>query len=94
MKLRATFQENAKVGKAYRVDFKLMDANKIILLKGREQINPRTGEWLGLQGMKHKHLSKKLRGVDLVVIEVDKWKKMSDEDQYAYLYTLSRALEG
>lgn len=89
--MRATFQENTKVGKSFRVDFRLLDVNKVILLKGKDQINPRTNEWLGLQGMKHKFLAKRLKGVELVVIEVEKWRQnMSTEEQYQYLYELSR----
>ena len=88
--MRATFQENPKVAKAFRVDFKLPDVDKVIILKGKDQVNPRTGEWLGLYGMKIKFLSKRLRGVELVIIDVEKWKGMTEEDQYSYLYQLSR----
>ena len=90
LKLRATFQENTKVNKSYRVDFKLTDVNKVILLKGRDQVNPRSQEWYGIQGIKHKFLSKRLSGWELVVVEADKWKQMSEEDQYTFLYQLSR----
>jgi hypothetical protein len=61
LKLRATFQENTRIGKAYRVDFKLLDVNKVILLKGNEQVNTKTSEWFGLQGLKHKYLASKMR---------------------------------
>lgn len=40
--------------------------------------------------MKHKFLSKRLKGVELVVIEGEKWKQMDEEDQYTFLYQLSR----
>jgi len=80
LKLRATFQENAKVSKAFRVDFKLIDVDKVILLKGKEQINAKTNEWLGLYSMKHKFLSRRLKGVELVIIDVERWKQMDEED--------------
>lgn len=90
LKLRTTFQENTKVSKAFRVDFKLLDVDKVILLKGQDQINPRTNEWQGLYSMKHKFLSKRLKGMELVIIEVERWKQLEEQDQYAYLYQLSR----
>ncbi len=40
--------------------------------------------------MKHRFLSKKLKNMDLLVIDVDKWVKRSDDDQYQFLYNLSR----
>ena len=80
LKLRVTFQENAKAGKAYRVDFKLLDVNKAILLRGKEQVNSKSNEWLGLYGMKHKFLNSKLRGDNLIVIHIEKWKEMSERD--------------
>ena len=40
--------------------------------------------------MKHKFLSKRLKGIELVIIDVERWKKMEEEDQYAFLYNLSR----
>lgn len=90
LKLRATFQENTKVSKSFRVDFKLLDVDKVILLKGNDQVNPRTGELLGLYSMKHKFLSRRLKGIELVIIDVERWKNMEEEDQYAFLYNLSR----
>ena len=90
LKLRATFQENTKVSKTFRVDFKLLDVDKVILLKGKEQMNSRTGEWLGLYSMKHKFLSKRLKGLELVIIDVERWKQLDEEEQYAFLYQLSR----
>ena len=90
LKLRATFQENIKVSKAFRVDFKLLDVDKVILLKGKDQVNPRTGEWQGLYSMKHKFLSKRLKGIDLVIIEVERWKELDEEQQFSFLYQLSR----
>lgn len=90
LKLRATFQENTKVSKSFRVDFKLLDVDKVILLKGNDQVNPRTSELLGLYSMKYKFLSRRLKGIELVVIDVERWKQMEEEDQYAYLYNLSR----
>jgi hypothetical protein len=80
LKLRATFQENAKVAKAFRVDFKLLDVDKVILLKGKEQINPKTNEWLGLYSMKYKFLSRRLKGMELVIVDVERWKQMDEED--------------
>lgn len=91
LKLRTTFQENTKVGKTFRVDFRLTDVDKLIVLKGADQVNPRTNEWLGLQGFKHKFLSRRLKGYDLVVIEVEQWKQMSEQDQYSFLYQLARS---
>ena len=93
LKLRATFQENTKVSKSFRVDFRLLDVDKVILLKGKEQVNPKTNEWLGLYSMKHKFLSRRLKGIELAIIDVEKWKHMEEEDQYAYLYNLSRFKE-
>jgi hypothetical protein len=93
LKLRATFQENAKVGKAYRVDLKLPNVDKVVILKGPEQINPRTNEWLGLQGMKHKYLTQRLKGYELITIEVDQWKQISEGDKLEFLYSLSRTKE-
>jgi hypothetical protein len=70
LRLRATFQENTKVSKSFRVDFKLLDVDKVILLKGNDQINQKTGELLGLYSMKHKFLSRRLKGIELVIIDV------------------------
>jgi hypothetical protein len=36
--------------------------------------------------MKHKFLSRKLRSSELVFIDVDKWKNLSEPDQYNFLY--------
>jgi len=36
LKLRTSFQENVKVSKAFRVDFKLLDVEKVIVLKGKD----------------------------------------------------------
>ena len=44
--------------------------------------------------MKHKFLSKRLKGTELVIIEVEKWKQMEEGEQYAFLYQLSRFKEG
>ncbi len=74
------------MGKTFRADFRLMDVDKLLVLKGADQVNPRTGEWLGLQGFKHKVLSRRLKGYDLVIIEIEQWKQMSEQDQYAFLY--------
>ena len=90
LKLRATFQENVKVSKAFRVDFKLLDVDKVILLKGKDQVNPRTGEWQGLFSMKHKFLSKRLKGMELVIIDIERWKQLDEEEQFSFLYQLSR----
>ena len=79
-----------KVSKAFRVDFKLLDVEKVIVLKGKDQINSKSNEWLGLYGMKHRFLSKKLRGIELVMVDVEKWKAMKEEEQYNFLYQLSR----
>lgn len=57
-----------------------MDVDKVILLKGKEQINSKTNEWLGLYSMKHKFLSRRLKGVELVIIDVERWKQMDEED--------------
>jgi len=91
LKLRSTFQENAKMSKSFRVDFKLADVSKVVLVKGAEQVNPRTGEWLGFPGIKHKFLQSRLTGWELLVIDADKWKETSEEQQYAFLFELSRA---
>jgi hypothetical protein len=91
LKLRATFQENTRVARAFRVDFKLEDVSKVILIKGKDQLNTKTSEWLGLHGMKHKYLSRRLRGLELVVIDADKWSNMQESEQYEYLYDLSRS---
>jgi hypothetical protein len=91
LKLRTTFHENVKVSKSYRVDFKLVDIDKIIVLKGEEQMNTKSNEWLGLYSMKHRFLSKKLKGTEVILIDTDKWKKMKEEDQYEFLYQLSRS---
>jgi hypothetical protein len=56
LKLRATFHENVKVSKSYRVDFKLVDIDKVIVLKGQDQMNSKSNEWLGLYSMKHRFL--------------------------------------
>jgi len=56
LKLRTTFHENVKVSKSYRVDFKLADIDKVIVLKGQDQMNTKSNEWLGLYSMKNKFL--------------------------------------
>jgi hypothetical protein len=56
LKLRATFHENVKVSKSYRVDFKLVDIDKVIVLKGVDQMNAKSNEWLGLYSMKNRFL--------------------------------------
>lgn len=91
LKLRTTFNENVKVSKSYRVDFKLADIDKVIVLKGTDQINSKSSEWLGLYSMKHKFLTKRLRGTEVILIDVDKWKKMTENEQYSFLYQLSRS---
>jgi hypothetical protein len=50
------------------------------MLKGSTQVNRKTGEWLGISGFKHKFLNKSLPGWELVVIDVEKWKSMPEED--------------
>lgn len=75
-----------KVSKAFRVDFKLTDIDKVIMLKGQEQMNTKSNEWLGLYALKHKFLARKLRGTELILIDVEKWKNMKEEDQYNFLY--------
>lgn len=52
------------------------------MLKGNEQLNNKTGDWTGLYGMKYKFLEKRIKGYELVIIDVQKWQKMSEEDQY------------
>ena len=56
LKLRTTFHENIKVSKSYRVDFKITYLNKVIVLKGQDQMNIKSNEWLGLYSMKVKFL--------------------------------------
>jgi hypothetical protein len=58
----------------------------VILIKGNQQVNTRNGEWLGLHGQKFKFLSGRSNDYELIVIEVDKWVKMSEEEKYTYLY--------
>ena len=41
--------------------------------------------------MKHKFLSKKLRGTEVTLIDVEKWRNMKDDEQYSFLYQLSRS---
>jgi hypothetical protein len=91
LKLRTTFHENVKVGKSYRVDFKLVDLDKVIVLKGDDQMNTKSNEWLGLYSMKQSFLSRKLKGTEVILIDIEKWKKMSEEEQYGFLYQLSRS---
>jgi hypothetical protein len=45
-----------KVSKSYRVDFKLVDIDKVIVLKGVDQMNAKSNEWLGLYSMKNRFL--------------------------------------
>jgi hypothetical protein len=40
--------------------------------------------------MKHKFLSKRLKGMELIIIEVERWKQLDEREQYAFLYQLSR----
>ena len=90
LKLRATFQENSKVNKTFRVDFKLPEVDKVIMLKGKEHVNARTGELYGIPGLKQRFLNRRLPGWELVVIDVEKWKALSEEEQLTYLYQLTR----
>lgn len=43
-------------------------------------INPKTGEMVGLYGLKHNFLSNKSRDFEVSVIEVDKWKEKNAEE--------------
>eukprot|EP00347_Sterkiella_histriomuscorum_P017948 403347370 len=91
LKLRVTFQENAKINKSYRVDFKLNDVNKFIILKGPDMINQKNNELLGIQSLKFKHLQSKVKDHTAMIIDTEKWKNMSDDQQYEYLFALSRS---
>jgi len=39
-------------------------------------MNAKSNDWLGLYSMKNKFLSKKLKGTEVSIIDVEKWKKM------------------
>jgi|LauGreDrversion4_2_1035121.scaffolds.fasta_scaffold274629_2 hypothetical protein len=56
-------------------------------------MNAKSNDWLGLYSMKNKFLSKKLKGTEVSIIDVEKWKKMKEDDQYNFLYQLSRSSE-
>ena len=43
-------------------------------------MNIKSNEWLGLYSMKHRFLSKKLKGTDVIYVDVEKWKKMKEEE--------------
>jgi hypothetical protein len=64
------------------------------LLKGPEQINQRTNEYLGLYGMKFKFLAEHVKDLELHVIDVEKWKSMNEYDQLTQLYTISKVPQG
>jgi len=40
--------------------------------------------------MKNKFLSTRVKGLGVVIIDVDEWKNKSEEDQYALLFEISR----
>ena len=64
------------------------------MLKGDDQLNSKTGEWTGLYGMKYKFLERRIKGYELVLVDVQKWQKMSEQDQYAQLYNVAKVKVG
>jgi len=63
------------------------------MLKNQQMTNPRTGDWLGLFGVKRKFLQSKARERELAVVDVDKYKAKTPEEQLAFLYNLTRFRE-
>ena len=56
-------------------------------------MNPRTTEWLGLHGMKHKYLAHRLKGYELITLDVEQWKQFGETEKLEFLYELSRTKE-
>lgn len=61
-----------------------------MIIKGSQHVNPKTGDWLGLYAMKFKFLENRVKNQELVLIDTNKWQKMSEADQYAMLYSLQK----
>ena len=97
--MRVSFQENtaAVADISYFVDFKMTEGNKgaVILLKGEKNTNVSTGNLLGIAGVKTRFLEN-LTAVsgspqmNVHIINVEKWRELSDSDKYAELFTLTR----
>lgn len=62
----------------------------MILLKGNEQVNQKNLEWLGIYGMKYKYLANASKEQEIAIIDIDNWKKMSEENQFIFLFNLAK----
>ncbi|CDW75767.1 UNKNOWN [Stylonychia lemnae] len=94
LKLRCTFTENAKIHKTYRADFKLTDAQKIIVFVGGEMKNQKNSQLLGVYQQKISYLQTKLKDYQAIVIDLDTWKDKSEDEQYSFLFNASLPKEG
>ena len=71
LKLRVTFEENAKIAKAYRVDFKLMDLNVNIIILVMLSVESDYVEGQGVAESEDQGVDGDIRGETQVLVEKD-----------------------
>jgi len=75
----------------------MTEGNKgsVILLQGEKNTNASTGNMLGIAGVKTRFLENLTTAsgnpqMNVHIINVEKWRELSDSDKYAELFTLTR----